>query len=305
MVQKGDNCVVLLGRIFLWLGCGVGTVIAQTEEEPVRQAIPSEEAVRAVEPHFEPVRKAEKHEKPRTDTGTGIQPGQPVGVRIETPQEEQVMSWETVDVFFRLRNYAIGEGGNRVGLILDNGSPMEHDHDLKPVVLRGLSPGAHTLRAYAIRPDGKMLRDAESWCRVNFYVRRRDFSNFQPGERPYLTVNLPLDGNAFPDGEGKVWLDFRVHNAPLGKEKYRVRMQLDGVSTFLEKEEPYPLAGLAEGRHRMVVDLVDEDGDPVPEMYARVERTFEIPRIVKAVNPTEADSANLWLKRKKQQPADR
>jgi len=32
-----------------------------------------------------------------------------------------------------------------------------------------------------------------------------------------------------------------------------------------------------------------------------VERTFEIPRIVKAVNPTEADSANLWLKRKRQQ----
>lgn len=294
----------MLCGILLYLLWGTGLVRAQTEEEPVRPALTAEDAVRAVEPHTEPVRKAEKHERPRTDTGMGINPGKPVGVKIETPQEEQVMSWETVDVFFRLQNYSIGDGGNRICLILDNGSPMEHDHDLKPVILRGLSPGAHTLRAFAVRPDGKMLKDAEAWDRINFYVRRRDFSNFQPGDRPYLTVNLPWDGNAYPDAEGKVWLDFRLHHAPLGKDKYRVRFQLDGVSTFLEKEEPYPLTGLAEGRHRLVVDLVDEDGDPIPEIFARVERTFEIPRIVKAVNPTEADSANLWLKRKRQQSAE-
>ena len=48
----------------------------------------------------------------------------------------------------------------------------------------------------------------------------------------------------------------------------------------------------------MVVELIDEDGDPVSEMYARVERTVEIPRMVKAVNPQEADSANLWIKKK-------
>ena len=294
----------MLRAILLYLLWGTVLVRAQTEEEPVRPAMPAEDVVRAVEPHTEPVRKAEKHERPKTDTGMGITPGKPVGVKIETPQEEQVMSWETVDVFFRLQNYAIGEGGNRICLILDNGSPMEHDHDLKPVILRGLSPGAHTLRAFAVRPDGKMLKDVEAWDRINFYVRRRDFSNFQPGDRPYLTVNLPWDGNAYPDAEGKVWLDFRLHHAPLGKDKYRVRFQLDGVSTLLEKEEPFPLAGLSEGRHRLVVDLVDEDGDPVPEIFARVERTFEIPRIVKAVNPTEADSANLWLKRKRHQPTE-
>ena len=69
------------------------------------------------------------------------------------------------------------------------------------------------------------------------------------------------------------------------------------METFLGQDEPYPLAGMAEGRHRVVVELVDEEGDPVSEIYARVERTFEIPRIVKAVNPQEADSANLWLRR--------
>lgn len=275
-------------------------VMAQFEEEPVRRAESTEYVVPAAEPHVEPVRRAEKHEKPRTDTGMPILSGLPAVVTIETPQEEQIMSWETVDVFLRVQNYAIGEGGNRVCLIVDNGSPIEHGHDLKPVILRGLAPGAHTLRAYAVRPDGKMLRNPEAWHRVNFFVRRRDFSNFQPRERPYLTVNLPLDGNVYPDPEGKVWVDFRVHNASLGKENYRVKVIMDGVETFLSQEEPYPFAGLGEGRHRMVVEMVDEEGDPVSEIYARAERTFEILRIVKAVNPNEADSANLWLKRKRQ-----
>ena len=292
---------MLFSRISGGLLLLVSMAVAQTEEEPVRKAELSQDAVKAVEPHMEPVQKAEKYEKPKTDTGMPIHSGQPVVLKIETPQEEQVMTWETVDVFVRLQNYAIGDGGNRIFLILDNGSPIEHAHELKPVILRGLTPGAHTLRSYAVRPDGRMLMDREAWDRVNFYVRRRDFSNFQPRERPYLTVNLPLDGNAYPDAEGKVWLDFRAHNAPLGKESFRVKVLMDGVETILGKEEPYPLAGLSEGRHRVIIELIDEDGDPVPEIFARVERTFEIPRIVKAVNPTEADSANLWLKKKKQQ----
>lgn len=206
--SKGRSLLLRSHQVLLYLFWGTGVVFAQTEEEPVRPALPAEAVVRAADPRTEPVRRAEKHEKPRTDTGAGIVPGQPVKVKIETPQEEQVMSWETVDVFFRLQNYAIGEGGNRICLILDNGSPIEHAHDLKPIILRGLSPGAHTLRAMAVRPDGKMLRDTEAWDRINFHVRRRDFSNFQPGDRPYLTLNLPWDGLAYPDAEGKVWLDF-------------------------------------------------------------------------------------------------
>ena len=77
-----------------------------------------------------------------------------------------------------------------------------------------------------------------------------------------------------------------------------MKAQLDGVETIISSGEPYAWGGLVEGRHRLVVELIDEDGDPVSEMYARVERTVEIPRMVKAVNPQEADSANLWIKKK-------
>jgi hypothetical protein len=216
---------------------------------------------------------------------------------VESPKEGEVMPWETVDVFVRAENYAIGDGGNRLHVIVDNGSPMEHSHELKPVVLHGLAPGAHVLRVVAVKPDGKMLANPEAKARVNFYVRRRDFSNFQPEDHPYLTVNLPKDGMAFPDAEGKVWLDFRAHNVTLSKEGYRVRFRLDGIETILPSGDPYAWTGLSEGRHRLVVELIDEEGDPVSEIFARVERTFEIPRTVKAVNPKEVDTMNHWLRR--------
>jgi len=273
---------------------------AQTEEEPVARAEAVSEGVRAAEPHQEPVRKAERAVKPPTNTGAPIHAGHPVRVVVESPREGEVMPWETVDVFVRAENYAIGDGGNRLHVILDNGSPIEHANELKPVVLHGLAPGAHVLRIFAVKPDGKMLADPEASVRLNFYVRRQDFSNFQPEDRPYLTVNLPKDGMVFPDAEGKVWLDFRAHNVTLGKEGHRVRFRLDGVETLLPTGDPYAWSGLAEGRHRLVVELIDEDGDPVSEIFSRVERTFEIPRMVKAVNPQEVDSANLWLRKRGQ-----
>ena len=286
------------------LGLLARSLLAQTEDEPVQKAEAVSEGVRATEPHDEPVRKAERAVKPPTNTGAPIRPGEPIRVVVESPKEGEVMPWETVDVFVRSENYSIGEGGNRLQVIVDNGSPIEHVNDLKPVVLHGLAPGAHVLRVYAVKPDGKMLADPEASARVNFYVRRQDFSNFQPWDRPYLTVNLPPDGMVFPDSEGKVWLDFRAHNVTLAKEGHRVRFHLDGVETILPNGDPYAWTGLSEGRHRLVVDLIDEDGDPVAEIFARVERTFEIPRMVKAVNPHELDSANLWLRNRGQTNSD-
>ena len=50
---------------------------------------------------------------------------------------------------------------------------------------------------------------------------------------------------------------------------------------------------------RPLADLIQEDGDPVSEIFARVERTFEIPRMVRAVNPQQVDEANLWLRRER------
>jgi hypothetical protein len=268
-------------------------------EEPVRKAERVEEGVRPAEVADETVRRAEIADKPKNESALGRLFSNTPKVKIESPQDGQVMPWETVDVFVRVDQVAIEEDGHRLHVILDNGSPIEHANVLKPIILRGLAPGAHTVRVFVVKPDGKMLTHPESFARTDFYVRRQDFSNFQPVDRPYLTVNLPQDGVVIPDGDGKVWFDFLTHQAPLAKDKYRVKAVMNGVETIVSTRDPHPWAGLAEGRHRVVIELIDEDGDPVSEIFARVERTFEISRVVRAVNPKEADSANLWLRRER------
>lgn len=288
--------VVQKRLIVFWFVWVLGsTVQSQIGEEPVRKAELVGEQVRAAEPVVEEVRKADS-----VDTKKGSPLDQILSttpkVTIQSPQDGQVMPWETVDVFVQVENLTISEDEHRLHVIVDNGSPIEHTNVLRPVILRGLAPGAHTLRIFAVKPDGKMLPNPEALMRVDFYVRRQDFSNFQPMERPYLTVNLPMDGVAIPDAEGKVWLDFMTHQAPMGKGKYRVKAVMNGVETIVSTRDPHPWGGLAEGRHRVVIELIDEDGDPVSEIFARVERTFEIMRMVRAVNPREVDSANLWLR---------
>jgi hypothetical protein len=288
--------VVQKRLIVFWFVWVLGsTVQSQIGEEPVRKAELVGEQVRAAEPVVEEVRKADS-----VDTKKGSVPDQILSttpkVTIQSPQDGQVMPWETVDVFVQVENLTLSEDGHRLHVIVDNGSPIEHTNVLRPVILRGLAPGAHTLRIFAVKPDGKMLMNPEAMMRVDFYVRRQDFSNFQPMDRPYLTVNLPMDGIVVPDAEGKVWLDFMTHQAPMGKDKYRVKAVMNGVETIVSTRDPHPWGGLAEGRHRVVIELIDEDGDPVSEIFARVERTFEIMRTVRAVNPREVDSANLWLR---------
>jgi hypothetical protein len=286
--------------LYVWVvWCLVALAKAQMGEEPVRKAERVEEEVRSAEAVEETVRRADLAEKPKSESALGRLFSNTPKVKIESPQDGQVMPWETVDVFVRVDQVTIEEDGHRVHVILDNGSPIEHTNVLKPVILRGLAPGAHTVRVFVVKPDGKMLPHPESFARTDFYVRRQDFSNFQPVDRPYLTVNLPKDGVVNPDADGKVWLDFLTHQAPLAKDKYRVKAVMSGVETIVSTRDPHPWAGLAEGRHRVVIELIDEDGDPVSEIFARVERTFEISRVVRAVNPKEADSANLWLRRER------
>ncbi|MDA0325260.1 MAG: hypothetical protein O2830_06460, partial [Verrucomicrobia bacterium] len=107
-----------------WALLSVGQ--AQIGEEPVRKAERVEEEVRPATAVEEPVRRAQPAGTPKEQSSLGrlftVQPA----VRIESPQDGQVMPWETVDVFVQVENLSCEENGHRFHVILDNGSPIEH-----------------------------------------------------------------------------------------------------------------------------------------------------------------------------------
>ena len=160
--------VVQKRLIVFWFVWVLGsTVQSQIGEEPVRKAELVGEQVRAAEPVVEEVRKADSVDTKKGSALDQILSTTPK-VTIQSPQDGQVMPWETVDVFVQVENLTISEDGHRLHVIVDNGSPIEHTNVLRPVILRGLAPGAHTLRIFAVKPDGKMLPNPEALMRVDF-----------------------------------------------------------------------------------------------------------------------------------------
>ena len=94
--------VVQKRLIVFWFVWALGTTVhSQIGEEPVRKAELVGEQVRAAEPVVEEVRKADPMEKKKGSVLDQTLSTTPK-VTIQSPQDGQVMPWETVDVFVQV-----------------------------------------------------------------------------------------------------------------------------------------------------------------------------------------------------------
>ena len=85
--------------LYVWVAwCLVAFAKAQMGEEPVRKAERVEEEVRSAEAVEETVRRADLAEKPKSESALGRLFSNTPKVKIESPQDGQVMPWETVDL---------------------------------------------------------------------------------------------------------------------------------------------------------------------------------------------------------------
>lgn len=223
--------------------------------------------------------------------GQADDPSRPVSVRIVSPREREIVPTSVVDVFIEVDNYTLAEGGNRLHVLVNNQAPVPWTDIRRPFPIRDLSEGGHTVRVLAVRPDGTMLRDG-AFAMVHFYVRRKNFQNYTDPEAPFLTVNLPGDGVAELDAQGRLCFDYRAHNADFqGDSGLVIKYQLDAYEGELREEGPVYWSNLVPGRHKLVVELFDRTGQPVFGPFNRVERNFEVRPVLRAV-PVAPDDTN-------------
>ncbi|MGF1677930.1 MAG: hypothetical protein ACFCUX_01920 [Candidatus Methylacidiphilales bacterium] len=209
----------------------------------------------------------------------------PIRLSIISPSDRQVLNTETVDIFFSLENYILGEkgsGGNRVHYILDNRDPEPVYDAVKPITFKGLSQGGHSLRLFAVRPDGTMFRNPEAFAMVHFYLGRKDFQNYTDPDRPFLTVNLPTGNQIATDEEGRVIFDYMIHHATEG-DGHQVKYKLGSYEGFINQPGPVHWANLAVGKHALQVELLRSSNQPVIGPFNRVEREFTVERVMRAV----------------------
>lgn len=220
--------------------------------------------------------------------GIPIDPTQPVTLEIEYPSDRQILPSQDVDVFIRLNNYQLGEkdsAGNRLHYILNNDPPRPIYDAISPITIRNLSQGGHTIRVFAVRPDGRMFRNEEAFAIRHFYVIRKDFQNYTDPGLEYLTVNLPSGEQVATDEEGRIIFDYKLHNIEAG-QGYELRYKIGAYEGFLAQDGPVYWSNLAAGKHIMEVELLKPNRQPAIGPFNRVKREFSVAR-VKRAEPVE------------------
>jgi hypothetical protein len=187
--------------------------------------------------------------------------------------------------------------GNHVHVILDN-QPYEAYYELgQPFELRNVVAGKHTLRVFPSRPWHESYKDDGAFQMVTFTVKGggdaskptttnsgqtvaspspatppregKDFTASTAGDvdstKPLLTYSRPKGEYKGEDAD-PIMIDFWLANGKLKGDggEYRIRYIVDDDEPkFIDKWEPIWLAGWINGKHTVLVELLDKDNKPV------------------------------------------
>ncbi|MEM1241622.1 MAG: hypothetical protein AAGI45_17430, partial [Cyanobacteria bacterium P01_H01_bin.26] len=197
-------------------------------------------------------------------------------ITIRQPSADQVFDDTTVDVILGVQDLPIYKDevwalGPHVDLLLDN-QPYGSIYDIEqPVVLRDLTPGTHTLRAFAVRPWYESFKNEGAYAQVTFHIFAKTDENSPVADRPLLTYGAPMGTY----GAEPVLLDFYLIDAPLHQvaqdnpliSDWRVRYTINGDSLTLNDWESVYVKGLNPGRNWVQLTLVDDEGKPIEGVF--------------------------------------
>lgn len=176
------------------------------------------------------------------------------------------------------RGLAFSEDGQHIHLIVDN-RPYQAIYDLsEPVDLEDLEPGPHVLRAFPSRSWHESVKVPSAFAATTFFVE--DTAGTAPADldAPLLTYSRPKDSYEGADADS-VMVDFYVSNVELEEGGHTVRLSVDGEPVYdMTRWVPHYILGLPAGTHRIRLQLLDPDGQPVPGPFNDTEREIEVTR---------------------------
>jgi hypothetical protein len=257
--------------IYFWMSMGILMAQNSSDSIPVAKAFPAEAVVE------------------KGYDGKSEDPMLPISVSILSPKPQETVTTNEVDFFFQVQNYSLAPYGNRLHAILDNQSPVVVDQLRRPLTLKDLPAGGHTLRVYAVKPDGRMVSDSQAFSMVYFYVIKKDYQNYINPNTPFLTVNMPLSGPVDAVEDGTVWLDYRIHSLPDQAKGLKVRYRLSNIQAVDEIGKGIFWKNLKVGRYDVVAELLDGSGNVVSGLFNKIQRSFEVRPVQKAISTSPAD----------------
>jgi len=197
-------------------------------------------------------------------------------VSIVSPKPDEVINSDQVAVKFDVKNLPIFKNadfglGPHIHVTLDN-QEYKALYDLsQTTTFENLSPGTHTIRAFASRPWHESFKNKGAYAQVSFNVLTKTGENTPDTKIPLLTYSRPVGTY----GAEPVMLDFYLQNAPLhllNKDEptiddWQVRATVNGQSFTFDRWEPIYLKGLKSGKNWVKLELLEDDGDAIPNVF--------------------------------------
>ncbi|MBF2083918.1 hypothetical protein [Thermoleptolyngbya sp. C42_A2020_037] len=206
-------------------------------------------------------------------------------VKILSPRPDEVLQDDKVSVKVQVNDLPIFKDktlglGPHVHVILDN-SPYKALYDAaEPIVFENLEPGTHTVRAIASRPWHELFKNDGAFAQVTFHVYAKTPDNRPIRNQPLLTYSRPVGSY----GAEPVMLDFFLTNVPLhiiaqsseddDIPDWRIRATVNGESFLIDQWQPIYLKGLKPGKNWVQLELLNEDGEPIPNAFNNTVRVI-------------------------------
>lgn len=225
-------------------------------------------------------------------------------VQIIAPRPDETLTQTQVAVQLRVQDLPLFKdealaAGPHLKLMLDDRPVAEIFDVTDPITISDLTPGTHTIRAFAERPWHESFKNDGAYAQVSFHVFAKTQTQVPDSGRPLLTYNQPI-GTV---GTEPVLLDFYLTNAPLhllARERdddeivdWKVRVTVNGDSFLLDDWQSIYLKGFRRGKNWVKLELIDDRGELLEnafnESVALVEfdpnQTSAIDRLLKGALP--------------------
>lgn len=239
-------------------------------------------------------------------------------VRFAAPADlAQVDPDEPLRIVLEVQGYALGAPrpgapAPHLHLIVDNEPAFQVD-DAVPLLLGGLPPGPHLLRAVLCRPWHEVVKAKDAFALARIWVgeplrgkagKAAEYVAWPDPKKPLVTYVLPIgaaspgapqlklavDRGQDPDeagfdqlpppspGADRPVLDFYLSRVRLARRGDKLRVVLDRRELPLVTEwKPQHLRRARPGAHRLTIDLLNRRGLKVKNAVNRTDRAFSFP----------------------------
>lgn len=174
---------------------------------------------------------------------------------------------------------ALGLGPHLV-LQVDDGPPRRLTAETGPgerfelaVPMDPLSPGSHRITVTTVRPWGEVVKAPGASAQIRLHRVASNPLALPPPGSPQLLVASPAElTTAEP-----LLLDWLLLDAPLqglreGDARWRLRVTINGDSFLVDQNAPLWLKGWRNGSNSLLMELVDERGEPLNPPFNAVVR---------------------------------